>query len=316
MGNRIVKEEKPNGEIVRREDAGEVERKVENKEVFYSSAFEPEGDEARLRKNRWKVIENYISRCSAEMREGIRANLTLMEFEFWYRSNRRYTSNYVDRNVLGHTMRGYKLARVLYGQQLATDCIAMVTLHVPMDAGNVRLGADGTVINLPCVFPHGSENLDLGYSDPEGRKFCTGKAYVYSIQYIGEVQAIQKARDHMPLVVSNFDHNFHYELNHVITEPDFGQQGKGCVQGIHFFYEIKDMLKYAGAKGFFADDIKVPCISSPIYEEGKTPPPDREPILQDIIRPRERAERDYTNFFTNSFYARNPGAREFIRALV
>lgn len=305
MGNRIVKEEKPNGQVVRA--AG-------NEQIYEP---EIEGDESQLRKIRWQRIENYINRCSAEMREGVRANLTLMEFEFWYRSNRLYTSNYVDRNVLGHTMRGYKLARVMYyGRELATDCIAMVTLHVPMDAGNVRAGADGKVINMPKFASHGKENLDLEIEDPEGQKLCTGKAYVYAIQYIGTAQAVQKARDSIPDVVSNYDRSFHYDVSHVITEPNFGQQGRGCVQGIHFFCQIKDMLKYAGAKGFLADEVKTPCIGSPIYEEGKTPLlSDRQPTLQDIIRPNERAERDYTNFFTDSFYARNPGAREFIRAL-
>lgn len=313
MGNRIIKVEKP-GEKSHENPVQQMVVRQRAGNPNQNEGQNEESEEQRLRRNRWRVIENFIQSSDANIRGSVRANLEIMEYEFWFKFERRYTKEYVDRNVLGHTMRGYKLARVMHHGQLLTDCIAMVTLHVPMDAGNIRL-SNGNVINLPLI--NDAAGLDQHFTDPEGRKFCAGKVYVYAIQYIGDAAAIQRARENVTDVVSNVDRSFQYELAHVITEPNFGKQGRGCIQGIHFFCKVKDMLKYAGAKGFLADEVKVPCISSPIFEERKDNTA-YQPALQDIIRPprENREEVNYNSYFTNSFYARNPGAREFIRGLI
>lgn len=81
-----------------------------------------------------------------------------------------------------------------------------------------------------------------------GEKYCTDRVTVINASILGQtIDCIQAVKDLMNgklRLVSNFDYKFIYELGQTICEPNFGKQGAGCVQGIHFFIDKQSAVKF------------------------------------------------------------------------
>lgn len=96
-----------------------------------------------------------------------------------------------------------------------------------------------------------SENYSLKEYDKlqNGNKYCTNKCVVESVQFLGPSNQTLKCYNGFIAgrcqIISNFSDMFQYELGHEITETQFGYEGSGCIQGIHFFLDRKTALKWS-----------------------------------------------------------------------
>jgi len=107
------------------------------------------------------------------------------------------------------------------------------------------------------VIPGQIMNSDKGYRLTEANqikkstKYCTPEARVLGIQFLGEPGKVKMAlkayQENQGYVTSKFDGTFHYAPEQVVEEKNFGEAGRGgCVQGIHFYIDIKSATEFGG----------------------------------------------------------------------
>lgn len=100
-----------------------------------------------------------------------------------------------------------------------------------------------------------------------GEKYCTGRATVVNATIIGQTTDCMKAVSDLMngrlQLVSNFDYKFIYELGQTVCEPNFGKQGAGCVQGIHFFINKAAAVRFIKT-GFISIDNFSPVATNKI----------------------------------------------------
>jgi hypothetical protein len=103
-----------------------------------------------------------------------------------------------------------------------------------------------------------------------GNKYITGRVNITGVQFIGSIKEaklmLAKLKNNEIDMVSNFDIHFRYRIGSVIEEPSFGQDGIGCVQGIHFFIDKRTAIKYLKT-GFTGIELLTPVITVPDFED-------------------------------------------------
>jgi hypothetical protein len=122
------------------------------------------------------------------------------------------------------------------------------------------------------------------------KKYVTGRVNITGVQFIGgpkqTSRMLQKLKDNTIDFTSNFDIHFRYRIGAVIEELSFGKTGIGCVQGIHFFIDKREAIKYLKT-GFTGVELLTPVIS-PINLENK-----EEMVQQESLRFRRHADKLY-----------------------
>jgi hypothetical protein len=134
--------------------------------------------------------------------------------------------------------------------QVQRDVCVLMTLYIQSRSAFIALGATGERVE--------PENLRKGV------KYCTQEALVAGAQFLGNIRSVEKCLRAFQCgrgrIVSNFNHNFVYVLGNRIREPNFGQKGAGCVQGIHLWMDKPSCFKYC--KTGYIEDMLTPVISS------------------------------------------------------
>lgn len=124
---------------------------------------------------------------------------------------------------------GYKLVRILRKNgELDMDCVALIEIGIERVANSIT----GKLLQA-------SELIS-------GEKYCSRTTVLRSVWIIGPGKSVSDMINVGKEIklVSNYDINFEYNFGEKIIEPNFGQPGKGCVQGINFFIDKKSALKY------------------------------------------------------------------------
>jgi hypothetical protein len=196
---------------------------------------------------------------------GYRDSLNQIRKELGYRPKYRYSSSPCgDKNlVLYDVYVGYKVARFTHKWRgLSLKVAVLLTLYVPSKETKVMMSHTNTVV----------EPNKTGFKN--NVEYCCGTVIVAAMQFIGGpsdvITTYNKYVKGEGGIVSNFDPNFKYQVSHKIVEPDFGSDGVGCVQGIHFFSTKQAAVRYAKLKGFIGDAVLTSTISAPYYHERET----------------------------------------------
>lgn len=166
-----------------------------------------------------------------KLREGIRNSIVdlIKRFNFQL-SSQHYSTHHELKDPAPFT--GYKLVR-LYDtdqKQIDMNCFAMLQLAI----WDVRNSVTGASLQANQLTPNA--------------KYCTNAAMPVKSWLIGPHELLKKhikaVREGKTQFVSNFNAAFVYEFEKRITEPNFGQPGKDCIQGIHFFIDRKEAFRY------------------------------------------------------------------------
>lgn len=166
-----------------------------------------------------------------KLREGIKNSIIdlIKRFNFQL-SSQHYSTHYELKDPAPFT--GYKLVRLYNTDQkrIDMDCFAMLQLAI----WDVRDSVTGVSLQANQL--------------TSSAKYCTNAAMPVKSWLIGPhkllKERIKAVRESKTQFVSNFNAAFVYEFEKRITEPNFGQPGKGCIQGIHFFIDRKAAFRY------------------------------------------------------------------------
>lgn len=82
-------------------------------------------------------------------------------------------------------------------------------------------------------------------------KYCCPETTVLGVQFIGKPDLVQRALVHYQAnqgyITSKFDGKFHYEVEELVEEKEYGQPGVGgCMKGIHFYPDLESATKFGG----------------------------------------------------------------------
>jgi len=173
-----------------------------------------------------------------------------------YIANRLFTSSpCIDLKLdATETYVGYKIACFDMHNtppcEILKDVAVLITLYIEGRGAFVAEGATGKRVKPEDFKP--------------GVKYCTKEAIVAGIQFLGNIQSVEKAMraydKGQGRIVSNFDSEFEYILGHKVHVPDFGQPGRKCVKGVHLFIDKPSTLKYV--KTGYIEDVLTPVISA------------------------------------------------------
>lgn len=79
-------------------------------------------------------------------------------------------------------------------------------------------------------------------------KLCTDVCMPVALQIMGPPDHVEQLTHQMECggleMVSQFNSAFTYKLGAEIYEPKLGERGQGCIQGIHFFINKSEAIKY------------------------------------------------------------------------
>lgn len=157
---------------------------------------------------------------------------------------------------------GWKIARFKSGGKISYT--AVVVLHLLI---NARTSIISRSTNYQIEKPF---NL-IG-----GEKYCTNKCVIYSAYIIGPMETVIQSYDDYGQtrgkIISNFADAFIYEIGNEIVEHSFGEPGRGCIQGVHFFSRELDALKWVGT--MCRTDYQY--VSSPVIYANNDEPDDTE----------------------------------------
>lgn len=147
----------------------------------------------------------------------------------------------------------YKLVSVKMGETISTKVAALLTLHVKANATISYSEHFHTV--MPATV---RSNV----------KYCVANCDVVAARFLGQPEDV----DHVLTVfqhdkvkfVSNFNSTCVYELGYRVEEKNAFVPGKGCLQGIHVFYDTESAKNWW--KTGMIEDTDTPAISAPVYE--------------------------------------------------
>lgn len=125
---------------------------------------------------------------------------------------------------------GYKLVCILSNGFLNMNAAALIEIAINTAADPIS-GKEYTAAELKS-----------------GVNYITPSCKVNQVWIFGQTVDVEIAYNALKRreakLVSNFDPQFEYTLSEVSQEPEFGKQGKGCLQGIHFFIDKKSAFKF------------------------------------------------------------------------
>ncbi len=158
-------------------------------------------------------------------------------------------------SIIGYKIATSSLLHTIHGGKWR-DIYALVWLQIDLRPNNVKLSDYGHTVSQACAL------------QPR-RKYCTNSARVLGIQFVGDPYHIKHALKNyvkgQGRVKSKFDPSFVYNPDKVVNEPNFGKMGKGgCLQGIHFYTDIKSAVSFGGCNGI---DESFPIVTQRINGE-------------------------------------------------
>ncbi len=221
------------------------------------------------------------SAADGELSRALRENYNLLMEEDAFTPKYLYSSHPMGDTKLSasEVYVGYKMARFAVGKSLSTQVAVLLTLHIPALSTHVRASTSGDLIQ------------PTAYGMYDATEYCTGRAIVAGIQFLGNIHGCSIAFDTFisggGKIISNFDPNFLYTLGHELNEPEFGMRGIGCMKGIHFFKDKKSAIKYSN-KGFIATEVTTPVISCVVSEMRDVDDPDVTYMMEMFKRQRDQ----------------------------
>lgn len=149
-----------------------------------------------------------------------------------YRSNWIYRPPYRRDYIMG-----YKLVALMWhggNPELLMNVIGLLQLRIPGKIYSSTPGKQKLITHADAI--HRSDKL------------CTDQAMPVGIQIMGPPQHVERFAQDLSNgyveMVSQFNPMFVYKLGAEILEPRLGQMGQGCIQGIHFFINKSECIKY------------------------------------------------------------------------
>lgn len=159
---------------------------------------------------------------------------------------------------------GYKLVALMhngyYNSELIMHSIGLLEIRV---SGKIYSSTPGGQL--------------ISHADAIRRtdKLCTDVCMPVALQIMGPPDHVEELTHSMERggleMVSQFNSAFVYKLGAEIYEPKLGERGQGCIQGIHFFINKSEAIKYLKI-GFAGINLFGCTISKAVEDARETPP--------------------------------------------
>lgn len=201
------------------------------------------------------VVNRPPTASDTDASNAIKENLRILIHEQNFQPPAEFTMVRPDR-ISEVKFLGYKLAAIMIEEEhrfvpnrpeLYMNAIALLHLSVLGSMKASDTGKDVPVNQLT-----------------HGTKLCTDEVITVGVQFLGPIQHTVKLVEYMNAgkltLVSQFNSKFKYRIGYKSTEPNFGQPGIGCIQGINFFPDKDSAIKYL-AIGFGGINLFSPVIT-------------------------------------------------------
>jgi hypothetical protein len=288
MGNKTSKSTLESNQVPLLTPGGDGETPTGEDDVMPFEKFEHYAEIFQGKPYDWwfTKISKECKNLDRDMQRMLLENLKKTWDDYAFVPKRLFSSTLLmDRNLSGSkdSILCYKVARLMMNGQISLEVCTLITLAVPLQL-SVMQNVDDDTKDPQARLPGSQVILANGITGEKvlakdlvpGQQYVCREAHVTGISFLGVPSATEKCyrayRDGKGYAVSNFDPSFRYMVGHQIVEPSFGEQGRGCVQGIHFYTDQASALRYAG-KGFTEKHV-CPILTSPLNDARDVDDPD------------------------------------------